>query len=357
MSMHLRPAILAALLSAAAAVLPAAAQDPDMRTMDIRFDAGATETTITDSITGREYVVYKVGAEAGQRMDIRLITDSTSTYFNVYEPGRGPGDQALAVSEMTGTLVPEINSFSAELTTSGIYSISVYLYRNAARRGESSEYTLAVSITGETGEAVEGDYADGLQGGPDFWRVQADGGLKLHDAPSTGSPVLTVLPNGLEVRNLGCRMAEGRTWCNIATLSEPAFSGWAAADFLFESSGETATQLPDTAPVQQGEEDALVPGTEFHATGMVECTTAAGAATGLCDFGVIREGNGMGTVVVTLPDGRTRAIFYEGGVPVNFDRAESDGDIAFEVIPQSGGYMVVIGDASFVIPDAVIFGG
>ncbi len=355
--MRLRPAILATLLFAVLAALPVAAQDPDMRTQDIRFDAGATKTSITDSITGREYVVYKVGAEAGQRMDIRLITDSTATYFNVYEPGRGPGDEALAVSEFTGAMVPEINSFSAELPTSGIYSVSVYLYRSAARRGESAEFTLDISITGEPGEIVQGDFADGLQGGPDFWRVQASGGLKLHDAPSTGAPVLTTLPNGLELRNLGCRMAEGRTWCNVATLAEPAFVGWAAGDFLSESSGETATQLPDMVPVQQGTEDALVPGTDFNATGMVECYPSDGAETQFCDFGVVREGNGSGFVLVTLPNGMRRAIFYDGGVPVRFDKAESDGDLAFEVKPYADGYIVYIGPVSLSIPNAVIYGG
>jgi hypothetical protein len=43
-------------------------------------------------------------AEAGQTMTVTLKPSRLSTYFNVYEPGRAPGDEALAVSEMTGPM-------------------------------------------------------------------------------------------------------------------------------------------------------------------------------------------------------------------------------------------------------------
>ena len=44
---------------------------------------------------------------------------------------------------------------------------------------------------GTPARIVQGDYADGLQGGPDYWAVQTDGGmLNLHDSASTGAPVV-----------------------------------------------------------------------------------------------------------------------------------------------------------------------
>lgn len=353
--MTYRPIVFAGLLGIMAAGGPVLGQDE--RDRDVRFAAGTTGATISDSITGREFVVYRIGAEAGQRMDISLTSDNTATYFNVYEPGRAPGDEALANSEMTGPMVPDLNRFSGSLPTSGVYSVSVYLYRNAARDGETSNFTIDISVTGETGAVVEGDFADGLQGGPDFWRVKAAGGLNLREAPSTGARVVINLPNGLELRNLGCRMAEARTWCNVATLADPGFEGWVAADFLIESSGETATQLPDLVPFQPAEGDAQVTGTGFDATGAVECYPAPGAETQMCSFGVIRDGNGSGTVTVTLPDGTSRTITYDGGLPVGFDKSQADGDIAFEAKRQSDGYMVFIGPTSFVIPDAAIDGG
>lgn len=216
----------------------AMAQD-DMRTQQVRFPAGQSGTTIQDSITGYESVLYRVGAEGGQRMSVRLSPSNTQTYFNVYAPGSGPGDQALAVSGTTGPMVPDLNQFDGVLNTSGEYTISVYLMRAAARRDERSDYTLEIAITGATGEVVQGDYADGLQGGPDFWQVATPGGgtLNLRAEPSSGAGVVTRLDNGTNLRNLGCRMAEGGRWCRVATLADPGDEGWVVGDYLIEGSG------------------------------------------------------------------------------------------------------------------------
>jgi len=337
------------LLGLAAIAAPGTA--PAQQTTEVRFAAGTSGASLDGRITGRDYRLYTLGAEAGQRMSVRLTSDNDAAYFNLYAPGKGPGDEALAIGETT----PEVNAYDGVLPQSGVYTVSVYLYRNAARDGETADYTLDIAITGASGATVEGDFADGLQGGPDFWRVTASGGLNLRNAPSRDAPVITRLPDGLQLRNLGCRMAEGGTWCNVATLADPGFEGWASADFLAEGSDEVATQLPDLQPV--GQADALVPGTDYNATGKIECYPAPGAETQSCDFGVIRDGNGTGTVTVTLPDGRSRSIFYDSGRPVSFDKSEADGDIAFEASKAGDGYMVFIGPAGFVIPDAVIFGG
>jgi hypothetical protein len=253
-------------------LVPALAQE--MRSEPVRFAPGTSGMTLSNRITGRESVVYTIGAEAGQRMRIRLTSDNLATYFNVHAPGGGPGDEALAVGEITGPMVPDLNVFDGVLPASGTYSVSVYLYRNAARRGEVSNYSLDISITGVTGAVVEGDFADGLQGGPDFWRVRAGSGLNLRAAPSTGARILLKLPNGLEVRNLGCRMAEGRQWCQVST-PEPSLTGWVAGDFLVEESGVSATQLPSMTPVGGGEGNLDRPfggvrpeGTAFTATGL-----------------------------------------------------------------------------------------
>ena len=338
-------------LAFVAGPMPASAQ----QTTDVRFAAGTSGATIEGRIKGYEYRLYRLGAEAGQQMTVRMTADNTAAYFNIYAPGQGPGDQALAVSEMTGPDVPEINLYDAILPQSGIYTVSVYLYRSAARRDETANYTLDIAISGKTGEVVQGDFADGLQGGPDFWRVTAAGGLNLRVEPSRKAAVVTRLPDGLQLRNLGCRMAEGGSWCRVATLADPGFEGWVSADYLAGGSGEAATQLPDLLPV--GPDDALVAGTGYNATGTVECRPEAGAGMQMCEFGVIRDGNGTGTVTLTLPDGRTRSVFYDGGRPVSFDKSQADGDIAFEAKKVADGYIVSIGPASFTIPDAVIYGG
>jgi hypothetical protein len=339
------------------------AQAQDMRSEPVRFAPGATGTTLSDRITGSESVVYTIGAEAGQRMQIRLTSDNLATYFNVYPPGRGPGDEALAVSEMTGPMVPDLNVFDGVLPASGTYSVSVYLYRNAARRGEVSNYSLDIQIMGGTGDVVEGDFADGLQGGPDFWRVRAGSGLNLRAAPSTGARVLVLLPNGLELRNLGCRMAEGRRWCQVAT-PDGSLTGWAAGDFLVEGSGEAATQLPSMTPVGSAEGNLDRPvggvrpeGTAFTATGLTECTPPGETATLTCEFGVIREGNGNGIVLVFWPSGGPRAIYFENGTPVRFDQSEADRGKTMTVTRESDASVVSIGEERYFLPDAIIYGG
>jgi hypothetical protein len=102
--------------------------------------------------------------------------------------------------------------------------------------------------------------------------------------------------------------------------------------------------------------DALVPGTDFHATGQIPCAMAAGQPAGSCPFGVRREGGGSGMVVVTKPDGRTRAIFFEHGHAVGADTSQADPG-EFSARKEADLSYVRIGDERYEIPDAVIFGG
>ncbi|WP_213548715.1 SH3 domain-containing protein [Vannielia litorea] len=223
--------ILAALMAAA----PVAAQD---RTEQVQFAAGTSGTTINDTVSGRDAVLYKLGASAGQEMHVSLTSNNAATYFNIYAPGKGPGDEAMAIGELSDT----INDWRGALPSSGEYTVMVFLYRSAARRGESANYTLNVSIGGESSAQVQGDYADGLAGGPDFYEVSVGGGdtLNMRAGPSTGEPVVTKLASGTQVRNLGCQMSEGQRWCRIATLADPGYEGWAAGRYLIEGTGQAA---------------------------------------------------------------------------------------------------------------------
>ena len=231
----------------AAAVLagfltPAFAQD---RTVDVRFPPGGSGTTISDTVAGRDAVLFEIGAEAGQVMEVRLSSNNSATYFNVYAPGRGLGDEAL----VTGEFTDPINDWSGPLPASGEYTVAVYLYRSAARRGERSDFTLDVAVRGDLADAPGADYADGLAGGPDFLQVAVSrgGSLNLRAAPSAGAAVAGRLASGENLRNLGCRMSEGARWCRVATLADPGIEGWAAGDYLVEGTPE-ARILPTPAP-------------------------------------------------------------------------------------------------------------
>ena len=82
--------IICALLGLAAGG-PAVAQDGGTRKVPVHFAAGATGATLKGEIRGRESVSYTVGAQAGQKITVRLKSASDALYFNLYGPGRGPG--------------------------------------------------------------------------------------------------------------------------------------------------------------------------------------------------------------------------------------------------------------------------
>ena len=243
--------ILAAIITcfAVLVVAPWAVAD-EVKTERVHFERGNTGATISGAIKGRDTMHYLLGAQSGQTMSVSLQTKSTSTYFNIFAPGKMPGqDEAMFIGDTGG------DHFEGVLPDDGDYLIQVYLYRNAARRNESAKFTLDVSI-----EA----------------------------AASTG--------------------------------------------------------------------DAKVPGTDFNATGNIPCARAAGQPMASCEFGVVREGNGNGSVTVFWPDGGSRVIFFEAGTPASYDQSQADAGAEMTVDQNVDLFMVKIGDERFEIPDVVISG-
>lgn len=120
--------------------IPAIAQD--VRDEQVQFARGTSGATIKETITGRQEVNYKLGAKAGQTMVVILKTDNASNYFNIYAPGKGPGDEALFVAAMKGS------RYEGILPADGEYTVQVFLMSNAARRNEKANYTLEVEIKG-----------------------------------------------------------------------------------------------------------------------------------------------------------------------------------------------------------------
>jgi hypothetical protein len=131
-------------LAAAAGLMSSAAGTAlgsDERKTVVVFDRGAETAEITDRITGREYVVYQFMARNGQFLTVSPRPDNRNTGFNVYIPGRGPGDEALYNSETGGG--PE---YYGQLYTDGTHSVSVFQNRNAARQGKVSNYDLVITL-------------------------------------------------------------------------------------------------------------------------------------------------------------------------------------------------------------------
>lgn len=142
----------------------------------------------------------------------------------------------------------------------------------------------------------------------------------------------------------------------IATLSVVALlppAGCAREDAAPPASTGTGHEV---APHGQ---DAVVPGTGYHATGFVPCTMGPDAtARQQCDFGVVREtpGSGNGSVTVTRPDGVTRTIFFEAGEATGYD-ADASEPAEFAASREEDTTIVTIGAERYWIFDAVIWGG
>lgn len=108
-------------------------------------------------------------------------------------------------------------------------------------------------------------------------------------------------------------------------------------------------------------EDALVPGTDYHATAQVPCGFGGAEPTANCPAGVKRKWGEDGTtlVEVTKPDGMKRAIFFHDTTAYGADSAEADGSAgwSFEVSRRDDQSVIKFGPETYVIVDAFVVGG
>jgi hypothetical protein len=132
----------AATLIVAASGLSAARQvPPGIRQERVTFAKGTSSATITAQIKGDATVDYLVRAGAGQTLAVTMKASNLANYFNVLPPGSA--DVAMYIGQTSG------ETYSGTLPADGDYAIRVYLMRSAARRNESSNYTLTVRVTGK----------------------------------------------------------------------------------------------------------------------------------------------------------------------------------------------------------------
>ena len=130
-----------ALVCALAVAGPWASVAASIETRPVQFAKGASSATVIGTLVGDKTVDYKLRARAGQAMSVKLTTSNASNYFNVLPPGSQ--GEAIFVGSSGG------NEWSGTLAADGEYTIRVYLMRNAARRNEKADYSLAVCVTGK----------------------------------------------------------------------------------------------------------------------------------------------------------------------------------------------------------------
>lgn len=190
-------------------------------------------------------------------------------------------------------------------------------------------------------------------GGPRHWEVTGvSTALNLRAEPSLAGEVVARLAPGAILSNLGCTGEGGRVWCDVQPFTGGP-RGYAAADYL-------SPAVSPTGAVATGPDDSALRAGQgaFDATGTVPCAVAEGQPMGQCAFGVARAGGGDATVIVTKPDGRTRAIFVTRGIPLGTDSSQADpASFDFRATKEADLHFIRIGPERYEIPDAVIFGG
>ena len=171
---------------------------PAIQSQRVTFAAGADSTLLQGQLKGDQTIDSILRAGAGQTLTVELKGSNLQNSFNVIAAG---ADNALFIGSSSG------NRFRGLLPSDGVFKVRVYLMRAAARRDETSRYSLRLGIT--------------------------------------GSPL---------------------------------------------------------APVPASQ-DALIPGTPYHAATEVPCGSGPRGKPTTCKAVVIRRANNSGTVVVTNPDG------------------------------------------------------
>ncbi|MCA0998117.1 SH3 domain-containing protein [Alloyangia pacifica] len=314
------------------ALVPAAASAQPIEEKRVSFAAGTSGATIRASLKGDQITDYLLGASAGQTMTIDFASSNPAGYFNLMI---GSDPAAIHIGSTAG------GHFNGVLPGSGDYRIRVYLMRSAARRGETTEYTLTVSIGGKpaTPAPAAPDYADGLSGGPDWWQVtgvSAGDTLNVRAGPGAKNAVVGQLANGDRVRNMGCQMNGQTKWCQIEFPGDQPLVGWAAGRYLREAAAP-ATQAPAS----------------HEARGSVPCALAAGQPMGYCPFRVARGSGGTASVWITLPGGGERYLDFRDGQLVGSDPGKSVSHTRNADLNM----ILVDGAERYEIPDAVLYGG
>jgi len=110
------------------------------KTVTVRFPAGATEASYTDSFSGYGYIDYVFDAKANQQMTAEITkADGNRAILSVMKDGGPVETDASQVQGWTGTL-PE----------NGRYTVRVGQMRNDARQDDKPvKFSILISIVDE----------------------------------------------------------------------------------------------------------------------------------------------------------------------------------------------------------------
>lgn len=114
----------------------------DDRVEQVHFAKGTSSKIIKGSIKGYDGIKYMVGAKAGQIMTVSLKSSNGANLFNIWAPGKTPGNDAALFAGDTGG-----NEAKIKLPADGDYAVQIYLMRSVARRNTLVNYTLTIEVS------------------------------------------------------------------------------------------------------------------------------------------------------------------------------------------------------------------
>jgi heat shock protein HslJ len=300
------------------------------------------------------------------------VRPSESSLYTMWLHGDGTVTMQLSCNRATGTWSAEAGSdpgsgrfaFGPLATTRGICPApsmdeSIAAHSKFVRSYLLKDRKLYMSLMADGGIYVWAPDTDTLSaaaipaapdvGGPRDWKVATT--LNLREQPSTSSRILSKYAPGTILDNLGCQRVQGRVWCDVQQLGGGP-RGYVAAEYLKPaiSPNGSAVMGPDDSALRAGQDS-------FDASGSLSCALSADQPMAECGFGVARSGGGYATVIVTKPDGRSRAIFFRMGRPIGADVSEAEGHGEFSATKEGNLHRIRIGNERYEIPDAVLLGG
>jgi hypothetical protein len=140
-----------------------------------------------------------------------------------------------------------------------------------------------------------------------------------------------------------------------ATAKDKTFGECEILSFKAPDTGGAATGAAGGQRASSSERAAQG---QFDARGPVSCAMRAGQPMQECQAAVARDGGGTATLVVTRPDGRTRAIYFEKGKATGADLSQADGNMNFRATKSEQGiYEIEAGNERYEIVESFVFGG
>ena len=101
----------------------------------VRFAPGAASATVRGRVSGYAYTDYLVKANGGQTVTVELDGKPIAPVFSIFQPN---GDNLENAAQS--------NDFSGALPVSGVYVVRVSLMRAYARRKQSTNFTLKITV-------------------------------------------------------------------------------------------------------------------------------------------------------------------------------------------------------------------